>query len=409
MRREPPTARTIVEVDITALDDGGRGVGMAEDTTIHVPCTLPGERVQVAIWRRTGSDADADLLAILRPAAERISPGCALFGVCGGCQLQHLSYTRQLDWKTSLVRDHIARVGLTADVAACVGSPRDYGYRSKITPHHERPRDDGPPAIGFLKTGRKHEVVDVARCPLATDGINARLPAFRAEIAALASSRRRGATFLVREAASGVTTDPDARVTERVGDLVLEFFAREFFQNNPFLLPRLVEFVVSSAVAAGARVLVDTYSGSGLFALAGAARFEEVVGVEVSAGAIIAARENAARNGLANVRFAHADSARIFTELPASASEVAVIIDPPRKGCDDAFLAQLSAFAPRTIVYVSCNPETLARDLTRLVPGGYTVSVIQPFDMFPQTRHVESVAVLERSGLDASLDVTARR
>ncbi len=392
----PPAPRTILEVEITALDDGGRGVGVVGDLTVRVPFTLPGERVEVTVWRRAGSEADADLRAVLRAASERIAPSCPLFGVCGGCQLQHLPYARQLDWKTALVRDHLARSGLTADVAACAGSPREYGYRSKITPHHEKPRGEAPPAIGFLKVGRKHEVVDVARCPLATDGINLRLPGFRAEIADRAAARRRGATFLVREAASGVTTDPDARVTERVGDLILEFFAREFFQNNPFLLPRLVELVASSAAAAGAPVLVDTYSGSGLFALASAARFAEVIGVEVSAGAIVAARENAARNGITNVRFLHADSARIFAELAVPASEVAVIIDPPRKGCDGAFLAQLTAFAPRTIVYVSCNPETLARDLAGLVPAGYVVRAVQPFDMFPQTRHVECVAVLDR-------------
>jgi 23S rRNA (uracil1939-C5)-methyltransferase len=385
-----------VELEIAALDDFGRGAGDVDGVAVRVPFTIPGERVRARVWRRDAAGAEADLLEVLTPSPQRIAPACPLFGECGGCQLQHLPYLSQLEWKTSVVRRHLTTAQLDIDVAPCLPSPRAYGYRSKITPHHERPRGERPLAIGFLKVGRRHDVVDVAQCPLATEGINAHLPAFRAEIAGAANARRRGATFLIREAASGVTTDPDARVTERVGHLSLEFFAREFFQNNPFLLPRLVEFVVESAAATGAGRLVDTYSGSGLFALAAAARFHDVIGVEVSAGAIAAARENATRNGIANARFIRADSSRIFAELPGPAADVAVIIDPPRKGCDETFLGQLVAFAPRAIVYVSCNPESLARDLVRLTASGYRIRALQPFDMFPQTRHVECVAVLER-------------
>lgn len=393
----PLPPRRIVELDIVALDPQGRGVAQLDDLDVRVPFTLPGERVRAMLWRPHPAPADADLLEVLTAAPERIAPRCELFGLCGGCQLQHLPYERQLDWKTSVVRGLVAARGLPIDVSPCIGSPRAYAYRSKITPHHDHPRAERPLTIGFLKINRRHDVVDVVACPLATDGINARLPSFRAEIAAAATKRKKGSTFLVREASSGVTTDPDARVTETVGTLTLEFFAREFFQNNPFLLPRLLDFVVGAAAATGARTLVDTYSGSGLFALAGASRFAEVVGVEVSAGAIVAARENATRNQLANVRFVAADSARIFGELTVAGNDAAVIIDPPRKGCDDAFLDQLIAFAPRAIVYVSCNAETQVRDLARLLFAGYRVRTLQPFDMFPQTRHVEAVAVLERA------------
>jgi 23S rRNA (uracil1939-C5)-methyltransferase/tRNA (uracil-5-)-methyltransferase len=349
------------------------------------------------VWRRDpAGDAQADLLEIVASAPERRVPHCPLFGVCGGCQVQHLPYPRQLAWKSAIVRDLMAPLGLGDRVAACVGSPREFGYRSKITPHHDRPRPGEPLPIGFLKVGRRSQLVDVERCPLATDAINARLPTFRDEIREAARSRRRGATFLLRDAASGVTTDPDARVVERVGAVELEFFAREFFQNNPFLLPALVDAVVGAASASGARVLVDTYSGSGLFALSAAGRFGAVVGVEVSPGAVAAARANAERNHIGNARFVVADAAHIFADLDVPGAEAAVVVDPPRKGCGPAFLDQLVAFAPRTVVYVSCNPVSLAADLARLLPAGYTVEAIQPFDMFPQTRHVETVAVLSR-------------
>jgi len=263
----------------------------------------------------------------------------------------------------------MAPLGLDPRVAACVGSPRELGYRSKITPHHDRPRPGEPLPIGFLKVGRRSQLVDVERCPLATDAINARLPTFRAEIRAAASGRRRGATFLLRDAATGVTTDPDARVVERVGAVELEFFAREFFQNNPFLLPALVDAVVGAAAAGGARALVDTYSGSGLFALSAAARFASVVGVEVSPGAVTAARANAERNHIDNARFVVADAAHIFADLEVAGGDAAVVVDPPRKGCGPALLEQLTAFAPRTIVYTLADLTKNRADLARLLPA----------------------------------------
>jgi 23S rRNA (uracil1939-C5)-methyltransferase/tRNA (uracil-5-)-methyltransferase len=387
-----------VELTVEGLDPRGRGVAAgAGGVRAHVPFVLPGERIRARVWRGTaGAAAEGDLLEVISPSPDRVPPGCPLYGTCGGCQLQHLAYDRQLGWKTDTVRAQLGPLGLADRVAPCVGSPRAYGYRSKITPHHRRPRPDRPLRIGFLRAGRRHEVIDVERCPLATDGINARLPALRAEAAARAATRPRGVTLLLRETASGVTTDPDARVVETVGDLALGFFAREFFQNNPFLLPALVEAVVDAAASGGAPALVDTYSGSGLFALAAARRFADVVGVEVSPAAVAAARENAARNGLGHVHFVAADAARIFAGLPRAGADSAVIVDPPRAGCGAPFLEQLVAFAPRTVVYVSCNPEALARDLGALAASGYAVREVQPFDMFPQTRHIECVAVLDR-------------
>src|SRR5262252_7262850 len=168
--------------------------------------------------------------------APGVAPACPLFGACGGCQYQHLAYEDQLALKTDAVRRLFA--GLAAEVAACVPCPTPYGYRSKLTPHFARPRPDREPAIGFLR-GDRRITVDVAACPIATPAVNARLAELRGEVRARWGSYRRGATLLVREAASGVTVDPRAVVTERVGDLDLQFLAGDFFQNNPFLLPRL--------------------------------------------------------------------------------------------------------------------------------------------------------------------------
>jgi tRNA/tmRNA/rRNA uracil-C5-methylase (TrmA/RlmC/RlmD family) len=328
----------------------------------------------------------------------RAEPRCPLYGRCGGCQLQHVPYPEQLAWKTDEVRRHFATAlpGDAALVAPCIGSPREYGYRSKITPHFPRPRGGQVPPIGFLLADNRHRTIDVAACPLATDAINERLVALRAEVAARLDTYRRGATLLLRDAASGVTTDFRAVITEQVGDLTLQFLAGDFFQNNPFLLPRLAAHVAEEARSGGARFLVDAYCGSGLLALAAAPGFERVVGVEVSETAVRWARENAARNGRDNCAFSAADASAIFAGLPFAGADTAVIVDPPRKGCSPEFLAQLRAFAPRTIVYVSCNPETQVRDLAGLRAAGYRVARVQPFDMFPQTRHLECVATLTR-------------
>jgi tRNA/tmRNA/rRNA uracil-C5-methylase (TrmA/RlmC/RlmD family) len=206
-----------------------------------------------------------------------------------------------------------------------------------------------------------------------------------------------GATLLLREAGGEVTTDYDAIVTESVGDLKLRFLARDFFQNNPFILPAFTQYVRAQAAGSGARFLVDAYCGSGLFALTAAPAFEAVTGIELSASSITFARENAAANGIANATFQAGDASGIFQGLTFPPADTAVIIDPPRKGCDETFLTQLFAFGPRAVVYVSCDPATQMRDLGHFLTAGYTLSAVQPFDLFPQTRHLECVLTLVRT------------
>ncbi|MBL9199075.1 MAG: class I SAM-dependent RNA methyltransferase, partial [Opitutaceae bacterium] len=213
----------------------------------------------------------------------------------------------------------------------------------------------------------------------------------------------RSATLLLREASGVVTTDYDAIITETVGDLKLRFLARDFFQNNPFILPAFTRYVREQAAASGAQFLVDAYCGSGLFALSAASAFEQVAGVEISESSVKFARENAAANGIANATFLAADAAAIFATLPAgfAAADTAVIIDPPRKGCDETFLTQLFAYGPRAVVYVSCDPATQMRDLKSFLAAGYALAAAQPFDLFPQTRHLECVLTLIKSAAPA--------
>jgi len=405
-----------LELEISTLTNLGVGLGRvplpsienreskienpaATAWVVMVPFTLPGERVKVRVFRNHKNFSEADLVEVLTPSPHRITPRCELFGRCGGCQYQHFTYAEQLAWKRRQVEELLQHMaGVIFPVAPVIGSPQEFGYRSKITPHFNPPRADGAMPIGFLRQGTRFDLVDVPHCPIATDAINDRLTAARARVLAQRETYTRGATLLLREASGVVTTDYDAVITETVGDLKLRFLARDFFQNNPFILPAFTGYVRAQAAASGARFLVDAYCGSGLFALSCAPAFARVAGIELSESSIRFARENAAANGIANAVFSAGDAATIFAGLDPAfvGADTAVIIDPPRKGCDESFLAQLFAYGPRAVVYVSCDPATQMRDLKGFLAAGYTLTAVQPFDLFPQTRHLECVITLHR-------------
>jgi tRNA/tmRNA/rRNA uracil-C5-methylase (TrmA/RlmC/RlmD family) len=412
-----------IELEVSTLTNLGSGLGRVQlDPTqaspensggwvVMVPFTLPGERVRARVFRNHKNFSEADLIEVLTPTADRVTPRCPLFGRCGGCQYQHLAYPAQLDWKRRQVGELLKHMaGVEFAVSPVIGSPREYHYRSKITPHFPAPRRrdeprttatgeppvEPPVPIGFLRQGTRFDIVDVPHCPIATESINVRLAAVREAVHAKQGSYTRGATLLLREASGEVTTDFDAIITETVGELKLRFLARDFFQNNPFILPAFTRYVRDQAAASGARFLVDVYCGSGLFALSAASAFERVVGIEISESSVRFARENAAANNITNATFTAGDAAALFSALDPRilAADTAVIIDPPRKGCDEAFLNQLFAFRPRAVVYVSCDPATQMRDLKLFLAAGYRIVAAQPFDLFPQTRHLECVLTL---------------
>jgi tRNA/tmRNA/rRNA uracil-C5-methylase (TrmA/RlmC/RlmD family) len=403
-----------MELSISTLTNLGIGLGRVDlgggddnrKWVVMVAFALPGERVRVRVFRNHANYSEADLVEVLDPSPQRIEPRCPLFGRCGGCQYQNLEYAEQLSWKRRQVAELIEHMaGLKFNVSPVTGSPRPFGYRSKITPHFNAPVEGREVAIGFLRQGTRFDIVDVPRCEIATDAINARLLEARAEIRARAGSGafERGSTLLLRDAGGAVSTHHDDRVTELVPlgpdeTLRLGFLARDFFQNNPFILPSFACYVRDQAKSSGARFLVDAYCGSGLFALASARAFERVAGVEVSESSVMFARENAAANGIANATFTAGDASAIFAGLEFPCEETVVVIDPPRKGCDEAFLRQLFGFKPRAVVYVSCDPATQMRDLKGFLGEGYTVTGVQPFDLFPQTRHLECVITLARTG-----------
>ena len=387
-----------IEITIDALTNLGAGVGRIDGWVVFVPFSLPGETVKARVFRNDKNCSHADLIEVLTPSPDRIEPGCPLFGECGGCQYQHLAYDKQLAWKTRQVGElmkHMAAI--TFPVNDCLSSAQTWNYRSKITPHFEKAKDGDLGPIGFLAFGRRSQLIDVPNCPIAMDTINRELPAIREGLRQRASSFKRGATVLLRATEDRVETDFRAIATEQVGALTFQFLAGDFFQNNPFILPAFTGYVAQQAAAGGAKFLVDAYCGSGLFSLTLAASFEQVAGVEVSETSCEWARKNAAANSITNARFLTASAEAIFDQINFPAAETAVVIDPPRKGCTPEFIAQLVKFGPSRVVYVSCDPATQVRDLKQLVDGGYQLDDVQPFDLFPHTRHLECVMTLSRN------------
>ena len=388
-----------LELTIDTLTNLGVGLGRIDEWVVMVPFSLPDGRVRARIFRNHKNYSDADLLEVITPSPERVEPGCALFGQCGGCQYQHLAYSAQLDWKHSQVTELMQRMaGIEHPVEAVHGSPEAYGYRSKLTPHFQKPGKGKDVPIGFLRYGQRNSIIDVPQCPIATDAINAALPEERRKIKSGERKFKKGGTLMLRHTLEGVTNNHQEIVSERVGGLIFQFLAGDFFQNNPFILPAFLEYGVKQAAGAGVPNLVDAYCGSGAFALTGAKHFERVLGVEINASAVRWANTNAKVNRIENAQFRVGEAEAIFAHIDFPGDSAAVIIDPPRAGCDEKFLQQLLELAPRRIVYVSCEPSTQARDLQFLLGRDtYRVSRIQPFDLFPQTRHIENVVTLDKA------------
>jgi len=388
-----------ITLEITTLTNLGVGLGRVDGWVVMVPYALPGELVRARVYRNRANFSEADLIEVVKPSPARRAPECPLFGECGGCQYQHLAYEEQLAWKQRQVREVLARLaGLPeADVRPTHPSPRVYHYRAKLTPHYEPPRRDGSFPIGFLRSGSRRALLDVPQCPIATEAINAALPAVRAELTARAGKLKRNGSLLLRETRTGVVTEPQAQASAAIGETVFQFSAGDFFQNNPFILPELVEYVLGEAAQSGVRYLLDVYCGVGVFALCGSKRFERCLGVEVNPEGVRRAKVNATLNHVKNCEFLVGVAEQIFAQAKFPAGETAAVIDPPRAGCDEAFLRQLIAYGPARIIYVSCDPATQARDLKILCADGYRLLHAQPFDLFPQTRHIECVATLTRA------------
>lgn len=396
-KAEPYEWHQVVEFQVEALSNLGAGIAKPDGWVVFIPFALPGEKVRAKVWRNEANCSHADLIEILEPSPDRIEPHCPHFTLCGGCQYQHLPYQKQLEWKTRQVSELLEHmVGVETEISPTFPSPREWGYRSKITPHFQKPKPKEDFPIGFLEVNRRTRLVDIYHCPIAMDVINANLQEVRDNVKKNAADYKKGATLLLRATENRVETNHRAPVSEKVGDLIFHFLAGDFFQNNPYILEDFTNHAAEQARGPGQKYLLDAYCGSGLFGLTLAKHFEQVVGIELSETSADWARRNALTNGIENAKFIAASAENLFADITFPSGETSVLIDPPRKGCSEDFLKQLFKFGPSKVVYVSCNPATQMRDLKSFIAEGYSIDNIQPFDLFPQTRHLECVISLSR-------------
>ncbi len=346
---------------------GGRGVGRLEDgRVVFVPFVAAGETVQVEIVREHKSYLEARLLAVEEPSPRRVTPPCPYFGRCGGCSYQHLDADEQRDTKRQQVESVLRRIGKLREITVdpTVPSPHDYGYRNRLTVHAH----DG--VVGFF--GRDAQggrtLIDVARCPIAEEAVNEALTRFRS------NPRRREGHCTLRadhEHGGGFEQTNDGAAAE-----LLALVAR--------LLP----------AEGGPATLIDAYCGVGFFARHLSGRFAQVVGLEWDRRAVAQARRGAAPHE----RYLDGDVGELLPDALAAAplDATLLIVDPPSEGLSDPVRRAVLATPPAGLVYVSCNPATLARDLAAL-GAAYEVRSVTPLDMFPQTAEIEVVAHLRRS------------
>jgi 23S rRNA (uracil1939-C5)-methyltransferase len=380
-----------IELDITTVAFGGDGIGRIDNFVVFVPFVLEGERVEAEIVEVKRRYATADLVRIITPSPHRVEPRCSYYRQCAGCQYQHADYPHQLDLKGKQIRDIFQRIGAIAEppIGPVVASPRPYGYRNKIVVH-------GPGKPGFW-TMRGRSIIAIDRCPIARDEINAKL-------AEVSQQSLENVHLTIRANSAGkVWTFIEPPVDQQIDEVILgkTLLAPlgSFFQVNEDVISLALEHVRRIFTASGCATLVDAYCGVGLFALLLADLAKHCYGMEIDAKAIAAANTNAQRLGLTNCDFYAGKTERLlfYTLRQCKLDEVCLVLDPPRSGCGKAVLKTLREQKPRKILYVSCAPPMLARDIKELIKAGYVLEKITPFDMFPQTAHCEAVAELRAS------------
>ncbi|MBP7074180.1 MAG: 23S rRNA (uracil(1939)-C(5))-methyltransferase RlmD [Rhabdochlamydiaceae bacterium] len=431
-----PQLQEILTLTIVRMGIHGEGVASHEGFTIFVEGALPKERVRASLFDVRKNYGRARVLEYLETSPHRVKPPCPVFGRCGGCQIMHLDYSQQLETKRQRVIDALERIGkIKVDVQPCIPSPSPFSYRNKI----QLPYQDFH--LG-LYAFNSHDLVEIEKCyihcPLGEQAFSCikailqRSPAPNlwhvliktavntdqvlvilvtdkgAEVLKLAQEIKdsmgqiRGVVQNINESPGNVilgkiyqTLVGEGCIFDTICGLTFKVSPASFFQVNPPQAENLYKKALEACNLKGVETVLDAYCGVGTLSLLLAQKAKKVVGVESVPEAIGDAQENAKLNQIENAEFTCAFAEDFIGKL--SAMDVAVI-NPPRKGCEPAFLNKLIELQPKQIVYISCDPATLARDLAILQGGKYRIQTVQPFDMFPQTVHVETLVSLSLSG-----------
>ncbi|WP_226584062.1 23S rRNA (uracil(1939)-C(5))-methyltransferase RlmD [Halobacillus litoralis] len=446
---KPPRGQKAVtaEVTCTGLTDEGKGVAEWKGRQLEVPLLLPGEKAKVSVIQK-GRFLDAELKEVIHSAEERVDPPCPYYYECGGCQLQHMSNEAQTGFKQKAIDTLMKPFGKPEPIFT-MDHPYDYRNKSHTTfgLNHKRQ------VIGGLYAQNTHEIIPMDRClihdPKADEIVesikdymrNSKMQPYNEDtgrgflrhvlikvgkvsgeimvVLVAASSEFKGKNNFVkslRKAHPDITTmllnvnkrdtsvvlgDQEqvifgkGTITDTLCGLEFEISAKSFYQINPVQTEKLYGKAIEMAGLTGNETVIDAYCGIGTIGLVASKSAGKVIGVEVNKDAVRDAIRNSKRNGVKNARFYQGDAGEFMVDMAARGEKADVVImDPPRSGSDEAFLSSVVKLKPKRVVYVSCNPETQARDLKYLVKNGYKVDGIQPVDMFPQTYHVESVAKL---------------
>ena len=398
---ERPALRPGDRIELTLESWGRLGEAMAwyDESPVFVHGGIPGERVSTEVVRVHRKYASAIVTEVLEPSPDRVEAPCQYFGKCTGCQWQHLDYEAQLAVKRDKVIDALERVGGLegVDVSATMPSVHRYSYRN-----HARFTVSREGFLGFVNRETRR-FVRIDRCMIMQPSVNVVLEGLQdrcqetTQLSIRAGSQETANGYLVQpqlfNPAVTVATG-QKRYVETIGDNRFFVSSPSFFQVNVEQAARAAEVVREGLSLTPDDVLVDAYTGVGTFAVLLAPYVKKVVAIEESSAAVADAKENAA--SAPNVEFLLGRTEAVMGELPVRPD--AVVLDPPRSGCQPQALASLVALAPPRVAYVSCDAETLARDLKMLCAGGYAIDRVAPIDMFPQTHHVECVALLRRTG-----------
>jgi 23S rRNA (uracil1939-C5)-methyltransferase len=452
-RTLPVQKNDYIDVTFEDLTHEGAGVAKVDGFPLFVPNGLPGERAKVKVIKVNKGYGFARLIETYEESPYRVEAPCPIYKECGGCQLQHLSYEGQLLAKEKQVRDVLTRIGKLEDVKVhpVLGMKDPWRYRNKAqVPIGEQ---EGGLIGGFYQQ-RTHQIIDMKECLIQQEkndevvqkvkeicgryGVRAydegrhkgelrhvmaryglvtgevmivlvtrtnELP-YKQKIAEEIVENIQGVKSVVHNVNSKKTNVIMGDVTrvlwgeeviyDFIGDIKFAISARSFYQVNPEQTKVLYEKALEYANLSGEEKVIDAYCGIGTISLFLAQKAKEVFGVEIVPDAIEDARRNAALNGIINAEFAVGKAEEVIPDWYKKGNTADVlVVDPPRKGCDEALLQTILNMKPKKVVYVSCNPGTLARDLRILEDGGYKTVEVQPVDMFPQTMHVEVVTALE--------------
>ncbi len=446
----PVQKNDYIDVMFEDLTHDGAGVAKVDGYPLFVPNALPGERAQVKVTKVNKGYGFGRLMEIYEESPHRVVAPCPIYKECGGCQLQHLSYQGQMLAKEKQVRDVLTRIGKLEDVKVhpVLGMSEPWRYRNKAqVPIGEH---EGGLIGGFYQQ-RSHQIIDMKECLIQQEKndevvqtvkeicakygvraydegrhkgelrhIMARHGLVTGEVMVVLITRtnelpnRKKITEEIAASIKGIKSivhnvNPkktnvifgdvtrviwgEEVIYDYIGDIKFAISARSFYQINPEQTKVLYEKALEYADLSGEESVIDAYCGIGTISLFLAQKAKKVFGVEIVPEAIEDAKRNAALNGITNAEFAVGEAEKVIPDWYKEGNQADVlVVDPPRKGCDEALLQTILSMKPKKVVYVSCNPATLARDLRILEDGGYKTEEVQPVDMFPQTMHCEAVA-----------------